>query len=205
MTMRGARTVKQYLDLGQDRADKALLTAIKVEGFRLRKQLKKDLRAGAPGGRSLRPLSYIARRLDRQVKTGGGTTVRQSPNRKPLARLSMGVKYDARSVTGQVRVGFLNLPGQSGWKQGTWRELVERHQRGFSYSISDRMRRRIVDRGGQLGTVTGGSTPFFLRRTTRRFKTPARQIMLPFWQANQAKASRNIDRNFDLKLKGRRI
>lgn len=207
VTVKGLdRTIAHLKKAGADN-DKALNTAIKIEAFRLARLLKKDIRSGAPGGRSLAPLSYIARRKDRSVKTGGGTTVRQNPNRKPLARMAMGVRYRVQSKNPfAMSVGFVAPPGKKmDSKQGTWAFLARKHARGFSQTIDGNLREDIVRKGGVLGKISGGSTPFFLKRSTRTFKTPARPLVEPFWQANQASVNQHIRRNFKLKLKGQRI
>jgi len=207
VTIKGLDRVVRHLKKADARTDKALNTAIKVEAFRLKKLLQKEIRAGRPGGKSVAPLSYIARRKDRQVKTGGGTTARQSPNRKPLARLAMGVKYNVSSYKPFVmKVGFVTPTGRTrSSKQGTWRTLAREHQEGFTSSISKNLRQRIIEKGGLLGKIDGGSTPFFLRKSTRTFTTPARPIMAPFWAAHKRSVNRNIKRNFALKMKGREL
>lgn len=78
-------------------------------------------------------------------------------------------------------------------------------QKGFTQPISKKQRGFIVGKGGSLGTIEGGETPFFLKKTTRTFVTPERQIISPFWQAQQAKTQINIRNNFHKKLKGLRI
>lgn len=205
VTIKNLDKVNRYLS-GQEKAgDKALKTAVKVEGFRLRNLLKKELKSGRPGGRRLTPLSFIARRLDRVIKTGGGTTARQSPNRSPLARLAMGVNYNA-SDPNAVKVGWVAPPGRPGnWEQGTWRELAKKHQKGFSTPVSESLRERIARKGGALGKIEDGQVPFFLKKETRQFDTPARPILRPFWIKRQRRAASNIARNFKLKLAGQRI
>jgi hypothetical protein len=179
-------------------------TAIKVEAFRLKKLLQQNIRSGAPGGKSLSSLSFIARRKERVIKTGGGSTVRQSPNRKPLARMAMGIRYRVNSYKPfSMSVGFVAPPGRvMNSKQGTWARLAKKHSTGFTSSISSSLREDIIRRGGILGTITGGSNPFFLKKSTRKFSTPARPIIDPFWAANKNRVHGNIKRNFKLKLRG---
>jgi len=203
--VKGQQNVDRFIRSGRDHVKKCHLAAVKVEAFRLTRQLKKEIRQGSPGGRRLQPLSYISRRLDRVIKTGGGTTRRQSPNRAPLARLAMGVRYNASSPD-RIKVGWVTPPGRpDGWQQGTWRYLAKKQQTGFTADIPEPLRERILRRGGRLGKIEGGNTPFFLKRKTTRFKTPPRPIMEPFWRAERRRAAANISRNFKLKLKGHRI
>jgi len=207
ITIKGLDRVVRHLKKADAKTDKALNTAIKVEAFRLRTLLRKEIRAGRPGGKSVAPLSFISRRKERQIKTGGGTTARQSPNRKPLARMAMGVKYNVSSYKPFVmKVGFVTPTGRTrSSKLGTWRTLAKEHQEGFTTHISKRLRRDIIEKGGLLGKISGGSTPFFLKKSTRTFTTPARPIIAPFWRAHKRSVNQNIKRNFRLKMKGQRI
>lgn len=194
---RGVDDTARWLKKEHARSEKSMETAIKVEGFRLRRRLKTEIRKGAPGGRQLEPLSYIARRAHRSAQGGG----RISPNRKPLSRLALGVRYDV-----QTRPAFAFKVGWVGPKVSkSWKRLAKMHQEGFTRDITRAQREFMARRGGNLGTVEGGDTPFFLRKSTRYFHTPARPIMEPFWQAHEDEALRNINRNFGLKLKGQRI
>ena len=191
VTLKGAKKVTRFLKKADAYAEKSLNTAIKVEGFRLQKLLQKEIRSGSVGGRRFSVLSSIARKIDRR-----------SPNRKPLTRLAAGVRYHVKS--------YKPFKLEVGWPEGnrgskSWRRLALMLQKGFTKTISKKQRSFIVHRGEQLGTIEGGDTPFFLKKSTKIFKTPARQIISPFWQANRNKANANIKRNFKLKLKGARI
>ncbi len=206
LSLKGAKSVGRFLEQERDKSQKAHKTAMRVEAFRLRREMKSDIKKGAPGGRAFVPLSYIARRMMRKVHGEGGAGVRQSPNRKPLSRLHTAVRYSVASVTPFVmKVGFVGHGGGMNQISSTWRRIAEQQQIGFTRLISRQQRRAIVGRGDELGTVDSGSTPFFLRKSTKQFSTPARPIVEPFWVANKSKATRNIQRNFKLKMVGKRI
>ncbi len=83
-----------------------------------------------------------------------------------------------------------------------WRQLASMHQDGFTRRITREQRRYLARRGAGLGIAEGEDTPFFLRKTTKFFKTPARPIINPFWRAHKAAAFRGIDKKFKTKLKG---
>ncbi len=191
VTLKGAKKVVKFLKKADAHTKKSLNTAIKVEGFRLKKLLQKEIRSGSPGGSRFNVLSFIARKIDRR-----------SPNRKPLTRLAAGVRYHVKSYKPfQLEVGWPE--GNKG--SNSWRRLALMLQKGFTKSISKKQRSFILHKGSKLGTIEGGETPFFLRKSTKSFKTPERQIISPFWQANRSKANQNIKRNFKLKLKGAKI
>ncbi|MCK5541713.1 MAG: hypothetical protein KAI40_03400 [Desulfobacterales bacterium] len=188
VTIKGiGNVIKGIKKAGRD-VDKALNTAVKVEGFVLKRILQKEIRAGKPGGKAFTPLSFIARRLHGR-----------RPNRKPLEKLASVVRYQVTQNPFSVMVGWV------GKNQRTWRKLAKAQQEGFKRAISPGQRRLMTYQGASLGKVEGGSTPFFLRKTTQFFTTPAREIMSPFWQAHERSANRNISNNFKKKLKGIRI
>ncbi len=205
-TLQGAEDAVQWLDRKEKAVKKAHETAVKVEGYRLKNLLQREIRKGAPGGRAFEPLSWIARRLTRQVTLMGGVTQRQNPNRKPIARLAHGIRYNIR--TGpffKMLVGFVQPTSGPHTVSKSWRRLADFHQKGFTRAISAAQRYFIIRRGGELGKVDGGETPFFLKRDTQKFTTPARKIVDPFWAAHARQAKENIRKNFRTKMAGKRI
>ncbi len=194
VSIKGVKKAERFFKDQKKASEKAMNTAIKVEAFRLKKKLQSDLRKGAPGGSDLSPLSYIARRMWR------------NPNRKPLSKLAPAVRYRvAKQTPFTAEVGFVQ-PGSGSHKvSSSWRRLAKLHQEGFTQDITRRQRFFVINRGAELGTVEGGNTPFFLRKSTKKFTTPARPIIDPFWRANRKKARQNIKGNFRRKMKGQRI
>jgi hypothetical protein len=119
-----------------------------------------------------------------------------------LERLNLGIRYEVTDKNPfEMAVGWVG----GGTKNRTWRKLATMHQAGFTTAITRAKRLEIVRRGGTLGTVEGGGTPFFLRKSTTTFTTPARPIVDPFWRANVMAAKRNINQNFKDKMKGLKI
>lgn len=211
-TLKGASQVIKGLTQARARTQKALTTGIKIEAYRLNKRLKADLRKGAPGGRRLPGLSDIAKRLFGKAKVHGGVYRRLSPNRNPLAGMATGVRYRVQKTKPfSMAVGFVTPTGQETNKMGSWRWLAKWHSKGFSTPISSRLRHSVIAKGAdmmkksRLGRDDIADTPFFLKKSTRVFRTPPRPIMEPFWAANKNTARHNIRRNFKLKMKGVRI
>ena len=52
-SIKGVKAVDRYLVKEEARAQKARNTALRVEGYRLKNLLQKEIRQGAPGGRQL--------------------------------------------------------------------------------------------------------------------------------------------------------
>jgi hypothetical protein len=169
------------------RQKKAFETAVKVEGFRLRKRLQQEIRQGAPGGAEFAPLSMIQRRRSRRK-----TALR------PLAKA---VRYHVtRGESGglEMRIGWTGPKVSKAWKR-----IAERQQEGYTVPFKPSFRRYLAGYGGE---IRGKFRPyFFLRKETRAAEVPARPIIEPFWDAHKDEARRNIARNYFRKLKGERI
>lgn len=215
MTVKGAKKTARWLEGKRSEAEKAMNTALKVEGFRLRNELQKEIRAGAPGGRRFDPLTHISRGLFRS---------RPRPDR-PLAALARAVRY---AVTNRepytVNVGFIQ-PGSGYFGiSKRWIRLARLHQEGFTRTITPAMRLMIVRSGARkagwkniggeasyTGSYAGnmeamaGNSPFFLKKDTKTFHTPPRPIIAPFWQSQQRKIRKNVEKNFNKKMRGERI
>lgn len=177
------------LDRGQKKADKAMNAALKRTAFKAMILLQKEIKSGTVGGQKTEPLSYIARRL-----------WGRSPNRAPLRSLSRGVRYAVRDQKPYtMAVGFIPE------KSGGWVKTAEKHQKGFERTISPGLRKLIVSRGSELGVAEGGNTPFFLKQSTRKFKTPGRPLVSPFWARYNAQFQKDIAKNFKAKMAGERI
>lgn len=209
-TIKGVKKTLKWLEKNRAEAEKNMNIALRVEGFRLRKLMQREIKAGSPGGRRFAPLTDISKRMDYQ----------KSPRRNPLKALAQGVRYHVNPRPPyQVAVGFV---GPSSKK---WRSLAASHQKGFTRTITEAQRRAIVHRGARLlgwdrtmggktsyknkygGNLeaTAGNTPFFLKKSTKTLTTPARPIIAPFWQAHQQSIRRNIASNFKRKMAGQHI
>jgi len=196
-----------YLDKSAKAIDTASRIGIRVEANRLRLRLKEEIKAGAPGGQSFAPLSIIARRM----------ATRAGVERRPLARLAIPVRYweQSNAEIQQVIVGFtggkvLNIKGdmwESNQLSKSWTRLAIIHQDGFSKEIPDLGRSLLRRLGGKLKKQGWADEArfYFLRKTTKQMKVPARPIINPFWAAHEAEAIANIRQNFSRKLQGERI
>lgn len=202
--LKGGKKVTDWIQRQGDAAINAHQTAVKVEGYRLMNLLRSEIKNGAPGGRRFPDLSYIARRMNRKVR-GSGTWVRQSPNREPLMRLATAVRYAMVKQPFSMAVGFVQPAGSANQISNTWRRIAKDQQSGFTRPVTQKQREAMARRGSELGTVDGGSTPFFLKKSTKSMTTPARQIIAPFWRAHQTAARVNIRKNFQRKMAGERI
>jgi hypothetical protein len=191
VTIRGANKLMRDIDRWHFQNEKALQIAIRKEAFNLRSQLKKEIKAGAPGGMHFEGLSYMARRR----------RYRKSwlPN-KPLSRLAAPIRYDVVSNNPfAIAVGWTNKTPMS------VRKIVTRQQRGFTSRVSERRESYFRHRGGELSERSKNRRYFFLRKSTQSFRTDPRPIMEPFWARHKMGAMRNIRLNFRRKMRGERI
>ena len=183
----GVKKLQKALDQASKAEDKALQTAVKVEGFKLRKKLQKEIRQGDPGGRQFNPLSFIRR------KTGRTT--------KPLRRLAIAVRYFIPSTKPfEMHIGWTGRGVSKKWKY-----LAKAHQEGFTTPVTEKQRRYFRQLAGEMTKRSKVRRYLLLKRTTTRFVTPARPILEPFWQAYRERTWRNIKRNYRRKLAGERI
>lgn len=198
VTVRGLKNVQRDMKVEGARQKKALELAIRIEGYRLRKQLQKEIKAGAPGGKKFAPLSFLAMwRTGRRRRSGF--------NR--LGRLGSVVRYDVNKNPFSMKIGFVGPKVSPKMKR-----LAVKHQEGFSSGITATQRKAIRFRGikrkeieGDLPGGMGVARFHFLKKSTRSFKTPASPIIEPFWNMHEKEAWPNIRRNFKLKMQGKRI
>ena len=186
---------------GLDAVDKKRIRtaeiATRVEGYRLSTLLKKEIRQGAPGGRKMAPLTYIGRRW---THAKGVISKSMRPD-KPLARLAIAVRYYVKS-----RFPFLMEIGFVGPKVSkSWKRLAQKHQEGFTGTMKPERRAEFIRAGALMSKRVKTRKYMFLRKTTTSFRTPARPIIEPFWDSQEARAMQNIKANFARKWRGERI
>jgi hypothetical protein len=185
----GLKKLQKALKVESTRQRQVLNLAVRVEAFRLMKQLKADLRKGTPGGEPIEPLSVIWRRR------------RYKGRNRPLSALAVAAGYYVTHRDPiQVGVGFAG-PKLS----KSWQRIAKQLQQGFTFTPSKSLRRYLAAYGGELKSKTKARQFFFLRKSTTQFKIPARPIIEPFWKANQAQSVKNIRDNFRRKMRGQRI
>jgi hypothetical protein len=169
---------------------KAGQTAVKVEGFRLRMLLKKELAAGTPGGKPFAPSREISKALRVKNKT-----------KPPLYNLSKVVRYNvANKEPYKVEIGFV------GDISASYKSIAARNIEGFSHPVTDDVKYQLWLAGqGLRKRKKQEAKYFFLRPSTTQFKNPIRDIIVPFWAAHQSEAMPNIQSNFERKMRGERI
>ena len=176
---------------------KAGRNAVSVEGFRLMRLLQKEIKAGAPGGRKLSPLTEIARVI--------GSSGAEHKN-NPLYTAFHGIRYGASKGTGDYTFSLGAVEGKS---SSTWVKIIRKQQEGFEFPVDDSMRgflRRIgSELKGSKGRAKGKAKFFFLLPGTTQFKIPPRDIVDAFWSAHQAGVMARIQSNYERKLRGERI
>jgi len=177
---------------------KASHTAARVEGFRLRKLLMKDLNRAAPGGIPLDPLSEIAKLLRDKRKT---------PGIKPLKPLAKRVAYRAQERGGRMTmdVGFVDPGGAAKALPESWKRIAAFQQKGGTFPVPDKIRRAAIYRGTRKGPRSKARKLSLLRKATTHFRTPARPVIYPFWRVHKREALMNVKRNFQRKMAGERI
>lgn len=207
VTVRGLSKLKKDLKAEKKRAEKAEYMAVRVEAFRLRKQMIKEIKAGSPGGRQFQGLSYISRR----VHDLGNRRLRPD---KPLAAKIWGDDRGSRgkSLADMVRVympeknkpeAHIGFVGPS--ISESWKRIAKKQQEGAVQTVSEEQRRLFAYFGGETSKRSIAREYLFLRGSTRTLRTPARPIIEPFIQSHRSESLRRIRDNFRRKMKGKRI
>jgi hypothetical protein len=190
-TLLGAAVIQKRLSKDRQQENRNLFTAMRVAGYRLRKMMRSEIRAGAPGGRKFAPLRTIS-----PGRSG----------RSPLGRLAVPVRYWARRNPDEVHVGFTGPRISKNWQR-----IVAMHETGFQTDVDaptrygTSLRKFFIRQGAAMGKRSRLKKYYFIRKSTRYFKTPARPILEPFWQAHREGAWRSIRNNFRRKMAGERI
>lgn len=222
--IKGVRAVGRALREHRRNYMKNLEAAMRVEGHNKKNLMQKELRQGRAGDQKLVPLSWIGSRYTSKL-SGGGANRRRNRN-KPLYALAHGIRYDAPEGTGKVYIGFVGpqfstrrswdglfagYTVSGGFTKGTissstWRRLAQMHAQGFTSGLKHEwLRSYWARRGSELGKRTKSRKYFFLKKTTSRFKTPARKIVAPFHEKYRDEMVRNISEGFRKKSRGERI
>lgn len=188
-SIKGLQNLERALRAFDAKSKKALSDAVKGTGYKLRPMLQKAVSSGSPGGRKFQGLSM----LGKKTRYGGHDT--------PLKKMSKSVRYYVSSQTPiEVRVGWTG-PLIS----NTWKKYAKRHQEGFESPVSDARRKWFRAYGKGLGKRSKYRKYFFLRKTTKKFVTPARPIIDPFWRTNKQWAFNNIRDFYRIKMSGGRF
>ena len=209
LEVKGLKQLQQAFKAERVKQQKALNTAIKVEGYRLREVMQQEIRKGAPGGRSFAPLTVLGARTKASNLRGkadieefGRVGTLRRPKKSALQRLATSVRY-------YIPNKRYNMEMYVGWTgphiSKSWKHLAKIHQEGFTRAISRRQRRFFMHRGQELSKRSRYRKYFFLRKSTSVFRTPPRPIIDPFWRAHEEEAWRNIRNNYKRKLRGERI
>lgn len=194
MKIANGRSFRDEMGNEAIKARKASMAAAKVEGYRLMRLMKDELRQAAPGGNTFSPLSVI-----RSGKLTGG--------RNPLSKMAFAPRYATVKQIEQTKtmIGFLSIKLSKSWMR-----LAEKHQDGFSvdpdsFAWGGTTLRKLFARQGARIKDKAVARYYFLRKSTKELKTPARMIVQPFWAKHQTESAQQIVSNFERKMRGERI
>lgn len=228
VTIKNPNHIKDAFSHERKRGLDAAKDAIYRESLRLKELLRKEIKAGSPGGRAMAPLGPMA------ISTKKGQSAR-----KPLVRIAFMMRFFVfrRGGTWYAKLGYVPKTGSGfGPKSSSisWGKILEKQAEGFTLGITPRMRKKFVSMampslgrwsgGGRSGARTwtykknragrwqalgrSGSkmyvekqkSPFFVRKDTR-MKIPSRPFIEPFWTARKTQAMQNMRQNFKNNMK----
>jgi hypothetical protein len=198
IALKGSKAAITWLKRERDHARKSQATAIKVEGYRARKLLIKEIRAGSPGGRPFAPLAEVSKAYKGNYLQGRRGYSRR---RKALRRSADVVRYHITD-----KDPFTMAIGWTGPRVSkSWKRIMQKQQKGFTANIDEATVRYWASLGGKLSRRSPRRKYYFLKKTTRKSRTPARPIIDPFFKQYQDDMLRNIRENFRRKMRGERI
>lgn len=209
-TVRGINKLRRRLAAIEKKQNKALYWSIKEEAFFLRGELKKDLQKQRPGNKKFQSLTYLSRGW--KVRTG----TRLRPNKR-FSRMAGAVRYHVEKTASGNPVAHVGFTKKSP-KAAFFRDIVTKHAKGFTTPVTPKMRRYLAHQGARrLGGMkgqkrqrhrdadfVGGNTPYFLKKSTTHFKTPAQPIIRPFWGKHRMRSIARIRSKFKRKMRGER-
>jgi hypothetical protein len=200
--IKGLRNLYNDLNIHTKKAQRALQTAIKVEGFRRLKELREAVRSGDPGGR---PYAHQLSRIARHTKSGA-----LKKNQVPLYRLARLLRYNVEYRDGDIKFNFGFVTKTQASLSSSYKELLIKHQEGLDVLYKGsrtELGKRFARIGGKLKKKGDPDAKFFfLRKTTgRTIHLPERDIINPYYDDKRADMLRNIRHNFRLKMAGNRI
>ena len=186
---------REFALIDKHRVDMAEKAAMDVAKDRLM-VLKREMRAGAPGGRKMAGLSNIGQMV---VSSKG---LKKRGRGAPLHTLAKYV-YVNKFRTGnslEIDVGFVHKGGSG---SNAYINVAAIHQAGQTRHVSEKKRRYFAVVGKTLPERSKFRKFFFIRKSTTTFKTPARPIIDPFWEAHRGAMERDIKSRYrDLMRKG---
>lgn len=180
-------------------AGRAVASAMKSEGWRIRDLVKAAIRAGGVDGHKWEKLNphtgVLARAKKGSVKNykmgwkgekGSKKRVQQykdvmlSTKSAPLSKLAGAVRYDYDANDQMVSIGFI----QSGGVSQSMIKLAGMHAKGFSTRVTPKMRKMLFALG------------FPVKASTTSLESPARPVIEPIFRQEKGDIMRNIEEEF---------
>ena len=103
-------------------------------------------------------------------------------------------------------------PGKGAKISRSWVRLSYIHQESFSTPVTEELREKLRNKAiftSKSGRIkrrkTGWAKYFFLKKSTKYLKTPARPFIEPLMRVNRAEIENNLKTNYLKKLAGDRI
>lgn len=220
VVVKGISEIIRHLERTEMQNLRDVNSAFRIEGFRLKNLLQKQIREGAPGGKPFQPLSILSRYW------GGRKRGRTA---KPLSRLAYGVRYYVPNTSEpRLQVGYvgpvsrsevaamtntgLRFSSMGGFRgiqeskmtSASWRRIASKHQAGFTRVISPAQRGSMWHSADEVprryAKVFAGAA-----NTRYTFTSPSRPIIDPFWAQQEAQTVRNIKSNYYRLSAGMRV
>jgi len=201
------------LDRANQERVSAGTSAVKKVGYDLWKSMRREIRAGAPGGGSLTPLREISQRGRRHKPLSAlQHAVRYRKSGSGLGfHMEIGAGIDTRAERrASMEPSFFSSAGREWADKGlsaSWASIFIRQQSGFTTPVTPAFRKYLFNIGdnlrGKRGRLLGRARYFFLSKGTTTFKIPPRDIVDTFWRAHRPGVPSALSSHFEAKLRGK--
>jgi hypothetical protein len=159
---------------GED-SKRARMSALKSTGNMIRLQLKRYLRTGGHG--QLKPLNLMTRKAS--LNQFGRWEIGRAKNKKPLSGLAQFARYRVDSKDEFVHIDLgKSKGGQPGRFDPALAAMLEKHQQGQTYNITEKMQ-RFFGATRQKTSKRPGLDFFPLRKDTLKLILPKRPVIDP--------------------------
>lgn len=170
--------IKKSMDKEAQRTRRAMVTAVKVEAFRLRKEGKDLLETGRLGLEALNRPALAAKASGRR------------PYTHPFEGFARGFLYRFDRRTLSAHIGFVGTGKGTRWMKKFVRKAIP----GYFWTFTPEYELFLRNKG------------VFLRKETKGAQVPPRDIIKTFLaHEGEDKIMRNIEDNFERKMRGERI
>lgn len=166
-------------------AKRAVRSALKSEGYRLKDELQQNIRPGGPDSADWPPLSNYyekmargKRRRYKRRQIGRFSPDAMHPSAKvPMLKIRSGIRYKVDPDMDLVSIGFVDMRPKA-------LRLLSMLQEGFTTPVTEKMRRWFFALGLPISPAT------------KELKSPPRPLVGPVFSEQKDRIAKNLPKKF---------